>query len=233
MSDLQKSVRCRIEEYFDSVAGSYDAEIRKEAGYSAPRLAYKMLAPCLKPHACILDAGIGTGLASERFLKAGFRVCGVDVSCEMLNKTCTKYPGMELFQADIEKELSCLGNRRFDAVLAVGVFEFITDIRRALGNIAGCMTPDGLLCMTFDEYFSREDGRRLRKTDEKRNLISSSGALPPLPAYRYLSSEIKRYLELSGFTPIRTRRFKAYRFHRRSVPVYYTMVLAGFSGGRA
>ena len=70
----------------DQEAAQYDQQVRDYNSYVHDAL-FGMSFEYVNPHDCLLDIGIGTGLASQAFAKVGLEVSGCDGSTEML-KVC-------------------------------------------------------------------------------------------------------------------------------------------------
>ncbi len=63
---------------------SYDLEAEKCCWF-APEVAFGLSYKCIEPGQTLLDIGIGTGLSSDLFRKAGLIIHGMDISEEMLD----------------------------------------------------------------------------------------------------------------------------------------------------
>lgn len=66
-----------------SVASDYDRKA-EEYDWRGPEVAFGLSYAFVSPGESVLDIGIGTGLSSVLFHKAGLRVYGMDVSPQML-----------------------------------------------------------------------------------------------------------------------------------------------------
>jgi ubiquinone/menaquinone biosynthesis C-methylase UbiE len=82
----------------------------------------------INPKEALIDIGIGTGVCSKLFQKAGLKIYGVDNSQEML-AVCRK----KGFAAELKKHDLCAGNWPFEAqafhhAICCGVFHFIPDL---------------------------------------------------------------------------------------------------------
>ena len=66
-------------------AATYDDEA-EGTGWLAPEVAFGMTYTYVQPGQSILDIGIGTGLGSVLFQKAGLEVYGMDISPQMLDR---------------------------------------------------------------------------------------------------------------------------------------------------
>ncbi|MGE5493129.1 MAG: class I SAM-dependent methyltransferase [Actinomycetota bacterium] len=93
----------------------------------------------------ILDFGCGVGLTlpylASRFPRS--RLCATDISRRSLDFVARSHPGVEVIpDGDLD-------SRRFDLVLAAGVFHHVPPAERprVLARIAGLLAPGGSLCV--------------------------------------------------------------------------------------
>jgi ubiquinone/menaquinone biosynthesis C-methylase UbiE len=101
--------------------------------------------------ASVLDLGCGAGVLMERLLESGFDVDGVDVSEDMLalaRERLKRFPpgSYRLGQANCEKLPFEDGS--FDLVLCMGVFGYVEDVDRAVGEIRRVLKPGGVFMMS-------------------------------------------------------------------------------------
>ncbi|RPJ77632.1 MAG: class I SAM-dependent methyltransferase [Alphaproteobacteria bacterium] len=82
----------------------------------------------LSPRDSILDIGIGTGLSSYLFHKAGLRVYGVDGSETMLNICRGKGFAAELRLWDLAAEKWPYKDEQFENAIACGIFHFYKEL---------------------------------------------------------------------------------------------------------
>ena len=107
----------------------------------------------------ILDAGCGTAIPMIKLLKLGFDMNGFDYSIEMVSfgrkeLKLAKFEPNLIYQADLEKK-STIKNKKFDAVLSLGVFPHIKKEKIALENIRNCLKNNGKTYIEFrNELFS-------------------------------------------------------------------------------
>jgi SAM-dependent methyltransferase len=107
------------------------------------------------PDRTVLDAGCGMGRWTLGLLRLGCRVLAVDHSASALEtvrremeRLCPEAVAagrLETLRADLLDPPAALLERRFDLVYCFGVLHHTGDTRRALGNLARLVAPDGLL----------------------------------------------------------------------------------------
>lgn len=94
----------------------------------------------------ILDAGCGGGLLSEDFARAGALVTGIDVRAGAI-ETAREHAvrvGLSIdYHVGSVEDLQ-LPESSFDVVLTSFVLEHVSDLQRAIANVARVLKPDGL-----------------------------------------------------------------------------------------
>ena len=86
----------------DAYAADYDAQVQACDCYIADLL-FGLCFEFTRPGQRLLDAGIGSGLSSQLFAKAGLTVSGMDFSPAMLEICRAKGSAAELTQHDLER----------------------------------------------------------------------------------------------------------------------------------
>jgi SAM-dependent methyltransferase len=135
----------RYAEIYDTLFG----DLKDDVGFYAGRAARELPAD-----GEVLEIGTGTGRLAERFIQAGYRVTGIDVSAEMLARAAQRldaYPGRyRLVKADVR---TLALDRPFSLVAAPYgmVAHLLTDDdrRAAFRRIYEHVRPGGSFC--FDD----------------------------------------------------------------------------------
>jgi len=140
------------EDRFASVAGCYDRWVGWE-----PRLKKELpfLLASLPRGGTVFDVGCGTGAHARALAAAGYRVTGIDFSAAMLEQaraTAVGGPPIEWIEGDVGKA-DLLGDRRFDAVLALGnvvpAFGDAEAVRRGVDAMIERTAYGGLLILQY------------------------------------------------------------------------------------
>jgi 2-polyprenyl-3-methyl-5-hydroxy-6-metoxy-1,4-benzoquinol methylase len=101
------------------------------------------------PQGCrVLDAGCGPGLVSFAFLNAGYRVVGVDLSQDMIERArnrCQPHRERATFLQISVFDLSLDALGPFDAALSRYVLHHVQDPARFLGRQIDLLVPGGIL----------------------------------------------------------------------------------------
>lgn len=114
----------------------------------------------------VLDAGCGAGGLLDAIKQRGHNVAGMDISREMLSQASRSAgnpdPKNTLFiQADLESV--SFRDSSFDAVICVGVLQYLQDDKKGLQELTRILKPGGLAVITlpnilrisnfFDPYY--------------------------------------------------------------------------------
>jgi predicted TPR repeat methyltransferase len=179
----------------DREAADYDQQVRAYE-YHAPEAIFGMCYEYIVPGQNLLDIGIGTGLSSIWFAKAGLDIYGIDGSAEMLKVCKEKGFASELKQHDILNVPLPYSDNSFNHVLSCGLLHFFND----LGNI-------------FAEIFRIIDGK---------GVFAFTVAVPPpesaedyfeidtpwgVSIYAHADAYITRLLNENGYQTVKRQRF--------------------------
>lgn len=95
--------------------------------------------------ATLLDVGCGTGPHLARFAEE-FDIVGVDLSAHMLSIAAERAPGVVLVEGDFRTfELDGLFDVAVSLFSGIGYLTELEDLRSAIVNMAGHLTPGGVL----------------------------------------------------------------------------------------
>jgi SAM-dependent methyltransferase len=139
---------------YSELAPVYDEMYRSIFDYEQEFHFYDTL---LSKHGCgsVLEIGCGGGPLISRFLEAGYRYTGLDLSAAMLRIARRHHPGARFIRGDMRN--FALG-RKFDAVLITGrTFSHLIrneDVLSTLKSVHAALKPKGLLafdCFRADQ----------------------------------------------------------------------------------
>lgn len=200
------SAKHDVRALFDSLALEYVRSREHQFSFVAQkRLVIGMLA---EARGRLLEVGCGPAVMTPDLLAMGFQVQGVDVSPEMLRRARLRMAGHPLaqrcrFSAGDFEQLA-FPDACFDAVLAMGVLEYLPSYGRALRNAARVLKPGGIAVFTLPNRASsyhlagsfyegvRSMARRLRGRPRP------AGCVPN----RCLPWAFDRELERAGLEPV-------------------------------
>jgi len=99
----------------------------------------------LRPGIFVFDAGSGPGAYLNVMRNVGFKVCGIDFSYKMVNRTRLNY-GIKNVWVSSTYDIAAK-NEIFDAVIVMGVFQYLSNQMFAISELYRCLKKDGLLIL--------------------------------------------------------------------------------------
>lgn len=165
----QAFAKAHIQAEFDSLAREYERTRERQFSFIAQKtLVIDMLGGV---RGRILEAGCGPAVMTPELLAMGLEVHGIDISPEMVRRACQRMAGHPL-ESRCRFALGDLERLRypdafFDAVLAMGVLEYLPTYDAALAATARVLKPGGTAVFTIPNrastyYLARGAAQRLR-----------------------------------------------------------------------
>ncbi len=131
----------------DAYAADYDNQVRVYDCYLADAL-FGMSYEYVHPGDSLLDVGIGSGLSSILFAKAGLSVYGMDFSPVMLDLCRAKGFAKELKQHNIQEAPWPYPAEAFDHVMCCGVMHFLSDLEPVFNETRRVIRAGGIFAFT-------------------------------------------------------------------------------------
>lgn len=144
----------------------------------------------------VLDAGCGEGSTLRWLSSRNAKAVGIDLSLAMIRQSSACEAAVAV------QDIEALGLRPvFDWVLCLGALEFVDDPRRALANLAECLSPKGRLVLLYPRrgilgalyaLYHRSHGIRIHTFGprEADGLLVMSGLRPPYERRRCLLADV-------------------------------------------
>ncbi len=174
--------------------------------WHGPEVLFGMSFEFLKPHDRFLDIGIGTGLSSLPFVKAGLDVFGIDGSSEMLKVCRAKGIVKELKQVDIAQTPWPYAAGFFHHIIACGVLHFFGNLEPFFREVARLIAPEGSFGFTCQVQSSEAaEGKIHRLHNEYSTMISEGIAI-----FIHNRSYIENLLNVTGFEKLKELKFFVY-----------------------
>jgi ubiquinone/menaquinone biosynthesis C-methylase UbiE len=133
-------------EYSDQFADVYDS-MALECEAWAGECCFGMMYEYIGPGQRLLDLGIGTGLSSALFARAGVEVHGIDSSEALLERCRKKGFAKRLRVHDLGQPLP-YGDAEFDHAVCVGVTHFLEDVAPLFAEVVRVLRPGGTFALT-------------------------------------------------------------------------------------
>ncbi len=157
-------------------------------------LAYRYTAP----GETLLDVGIGTGLASMLFHRAGLKVVGLDQSTEMLAVCREKGFADKLFEHDVTVSPYPLAEREVDHAISCGVLHVVKDLSAVIAEVGRVMKKGGVFVFAV----AHTDAAEVVDWE-----ITGRDGYPSASLYRHPLSYIREVGVGSGFELINSLRY--------------------------
>ncbi|MBW2634322.1 MAG: class I SAM-dependent methyltransferase [Deltaproteobacteria bacterium] len=180
----------------DRDAGQYDRQA--EAWGWNPEIFFGLMWEYVNLEDRLLDVGIGTGLCSKPFVKAGVGIHGFDASEEMLGLCKAKHVADDLKVHDVEDVPWPYPEACFDHIIAGGVFHFFGSLKAIFKEIVRLLAKEGVFGFNIS-MFTREEWthRGLPPCEPYAKVLDeASGAR----IYKHSESYIQSLLEENGMS---------------------------------
>jgi ubiquinone/menaquinone biosynthesis C-methylase UbiE len=156
MSAERSDEQAAIGQYFDAEALEYVHEREGQLSFQAQkRIVLEMLEGA---GGRALDIGCGPAMMEPALLERGFEVWGIDASAQMIdygNQRMAAHPMRErchLSMGDAERLVWPEG--RFDAIISMGVLEYLSSYDRMIAEIRRTLRPGGIAVLTLPSRVS-------------------------------------------------------------------------------
>ena len=145
------SAKAQVEAMFDSLALQYVQERERQVSFiSQKRIAIDFLGGA---KGRLLEVGCGPAVMTPELLAMGFDAHGIDVSSEMIRRAQQRMAGHPLekrcsFSVDDVERLKG-ADASYDAVLCMGVLEYLPRYTLALAEISRVLKPGGIAVLAL------------------------------------------------------------------------------------
>ncbi len=139
----------------DEFASTYDAQVKQYNSY-AHEILFGMCYEYIKPGDSLLDLGIGTGLSSINFDRAGLDVYGMDASPGMLEECRKKGFAKEIRQFNVLDVPLPYSDNSFSHIVCCGVFHFFGDLLPAIRDAYRILRSPGIFAFTIASLTEKE-----------------------------------------------------------------------------
>lgn len=137
--------------FYDKFSTRY-TNITKKTNYGIPKWLKSKLEPLRIKAPIILDIGCANGVSATWIREVGLspNIFGIDLSEQMIAECRKRKEFLGCIKWDLENGLPVNDDRFFDVVLALGVFEFVKNQKKALQDIKNTLNFNGKLYLTLE-----------------------------------------------------------------------------------
>jgi len=178
----------------------YDKNAEK-AKWLDPAIVFGMAYRFVKPGDHLLDIGIGTGLSSQLFHKAGIEIYGIDFSPKMLACCRSKHLAKDLKEHDLSITPYPYEADSMDHAVCTGVTHLFADLAPIFQEIGRILKTGGIFAFVVPDC--REGKPREIQIDSRHSPKEK------ITIFSYSRAHINRLLDSFGFTRIFDLTFKA------------------------
>jgi ubiquinone/menaquinone biosynthesis C-methylase UbiE len=200
-----------VRSYFDSLADEYARGRETQSSFRAQRAA--VLGLLASARGRILDVGCGPALLAPHLLELGFEVWAIDLAPEMIARGHARLAAhperhrVHLLVGDAER--LAFPDAFFDAVVSMGVFEYLASYGPALDQVRRVLRPGGIVVLSLPNRLSTYHVAReaivMLRAAARRALARPGHAASP-PVNRCVPRLFDRELARHGLAPRRARR---------------------------
>jgi predicted TPR repeat methyltransferase len=180
----------------------------KQSNWVGPEMVFGLSYQYIQPQETILDIGIGTGLSSVLYHKAGLQVYGIDNSPKMLEICAGKKITVELQQHDLLTVPYPYDDSSMHHAVSAGVFHIFSDLAPVFAEVARIVKPQGIFVFSLMDY---HDGEERETTVQSDQFPGQTFTL-----YRYNEAEIDDLLTSHGFTRLNVVEFTMNHAQKRT-----------------
>ena len=189
------------DEQVNALIAAY-AEEAEATGWFGPEVVFGLSYTYVQPDQSMLDIGIGTGLGSDLFRKAGLRVHGIDISPQMLD-ACRSKGYTELALHDLTKTPYPFHDESMDHAVCTGVLNFFSDLSPVFKETNRILRSGGLFAFVVGDRAEDEPGE-IAVGPEHTNTEET------VTMYLHSAKQIDVWLKQNRFSLIRSLAFTVY-----------------------
>jgi predicted TPR repeat methyltransferase len=179
----------------DPYAADYDRLAASYRSYGAEFL-FGLSFEYVRAGERLLDLGIGTGLSSRLFARAGLSVSGVDGSAAMLEVCRAKGVASDLRLFDLRNTPWPYADDSFDHAIACGLFHFFGDLSPFFREVGRILRPGGLFAFTV---MIQSADKTTAQPHEAYAEVTWAG----VPIFLHTPQGVESLLAASGFEPLK------------------------------
>ena len=203
------SPKAQVQALFDSLALEYVRERERQFSFvSQKRIAIEFLGSA---RGRLLELGCGPAPMLPELLAMGYEVHGIDMSGEMVRRARQRMAGHPLEKrckfsvGDVERLE--IPQTSYDAVLCMGVLEYLPRYDRALAEVSRVLKPGGIAVFALPNRASAYHVARaayVKLRDAERRLRRRQAPLP-MAHNRCVPWKLDRELEAAGLRKVKSR----------------------------
>jgi predicted TPR repeat methyltransferase len=212
----------KISDYQGEDATQYESQA-VEVGWHGHEILFGLMYEFVESDEALLDIGIGTGLSSSLFHRAGLHISGFDNSTEMLEGCQSKDFSGQIIQHDLRDVPFPYETGSFNHVISLGVLNFFADLAPVFKEVARIIKLKGILGFAIEEKKPQQKAQYSIRIN--RGVDRADGQFE-IVMYRHSDEHIRDLLESVGFFVLKDFEFLADRYPEQGIEVYLKVYIA-------
>jgi len=203
-------------------ANDYDKQARQTNWFGSD-VVFGLMYEFVNPGESLLDVGIGSGLSSVLFHKAGLQIFGLDGSNEILKVCSAKNFTVDLKLHDLREVPLPYSSEFCNHVVSVAVLNSFRDLNPLFEEFVRIMNPNGILAFTVEEQKPRqEDSYPINRVKVSEQPKEESA----VELFRHSEGYITRLLDEHGFVLLKALEFAAFKYPAENRDVFFKAYIA-------
>ena len=200
----------------------YDQQVA-DHDYHGHEVMFGLMYEYVHPGETLLDIGIGTGLSSLLFHKAGLVISGFDFAEGMLKACESKGFAAHLVLHDLRQVPFPYPDDSFDHIVSLGVLNFYPDLAPVFQEASRIIRPRGAFGFSVEELKPGQQAAYVfpvgGQSDQERGETGVN-------MYRHSDAHVRELLGRSGFSVLKGFEFLADRYPEEGIDVYLKAYVA-------
>lgn len=206
----------QIEKQGGTIA-AYDDDA-EASGWFSPEVVFGLTYKYTQPGQSILDLGVGTGLGSVLFHKAGLEVHGIDISEQMLDVCrCKGFKTLRLH--DLRNLPYPFDTESMDHAVCTGVMNFFSDLSPLFEETARILRKGGLFAFVVGD---RTEGEAHKVIVGPEHTMAAKN----MTIYLHSPRQIDSWIGRNGFRLVRSLPFSVFINRSRTMSMQARAYLA-------
>lgn len=203
-------------------AVSYDQQAQ-QSNWLGPQVVFGLTYEFVRPGEWLLDLGIGSGLSSILFHRAGLRVYGLDGSREILAVCAAKGFAADLKCHDLRDLPLPYPDGFCKHAVSVAVLNSFEDLGGIFAEAARLLQPGGIFAFTLED---QKAGQADRYAINRVEVAETARSETAVTLFRHSAGTLARLLARNGFGLLRSIEFVAFEYPAENRKVMFKACVA-------
>lgn len=212
----------RTGDYQGEDATLYEQQVMEHCWHGHEVL-FGLMYEFVSPKETLLDIGIGTGLSSWLFHKAGLQISGLDSSQKMLAGCTSKGFSGEIIQYDMRSVPYPYEKDSFNHVISLGVLNFFADLAPVFKETSRIIKLKGVFGFTVEE---QKPGQTPQYTMAVAASSTKTREQFEITMHRHSDQLIRTLSANVGFLVLKDFGFLADRYPEQGIEVWFKAYVA-------